>query len=139
MQTVWRMALSLSLILAAFSHAIAASPEDGKSFAPLTQGAEFDRFLHDVPFFLRWARGQGLEFEVYPKAETLFAPPRGETTRAALENAGWGPERFAFLLCATGAAATSTQASCGRALTIQEWSLLEGRMLELMDAYGTGP
>lgn len=141
MLNIWRklaLACILALLLNSGAVLMAAHPFPQQRPEPLRQ-EELSRFVHDLPFFLRWARGQGLVFEVYPDSTTLFAPDRKETTRRALRRAGWKPERFAFLLCATGAAATACPPSCGRPLSAEERALLEAHMLQLLDAYGTGP
>jgi len=126
-------ALALALFLV-FASPLAAS----QTQQPLEQ-QELSRFLHDLPFFLRWARGQGIPFSIYPRPNDLFAPPREQTTRQALERAGWDPERFAFLLCTAGAAATACAPACGRPLGSEERALLERHMPRLLDAFGTGP
>lgn len=138
---MWRilaLACILALLPAPGTVLMAAQPSHAQRPEPLHK-EELSRFVHDLPFFLRWARGQGLVFEVYPDKAALFAPGREETMRSALRRAGWEPERFAFLLCATGAAATACAPACGRPLSAQERELLEAHMLQLLDAYGTGP
>lgn len=100
---------------------------------------ELSRFVHDLPYFLRWARGQGFAFEVYPRPDALLAGPKAELSRNSLRSAGWEPERFAFLLCTTGAAATMDEAACGRKLSSQEKALMQSHLPQLLDAYGTGP
>ncbi len=101
--------------------------------------SELDRFIAQVPAFVRWARAQGLAFDVYPRPRDVLQPRLEASSRAAIQAAGWIPERFLFLLCVTGAASLSDTPSCARPLTCEERTLLRGRLPELMDAYGTGP
>lgn len=130
--------LKSDLLLLVLLILMAPAPLSAEQQSPL-RGPELSRFVQDLPYFLRWARGQGMAFDVYPQPRTLFDPAHEKATRQALERADWDPERFVFLLCTAGAAATACAPACGRPLSQKERALLEGHMPRLLDAFGTGP
>lgn len=108
------------------------------SDAPITPD-ELRSFMKDAPRFLRWANAQGLAFLVFPAPADLMSDTCAVKTQAVLQDLGWPPQRFLFLLCVTGSAAAAQQTACARDLETQEVTLLRDNMLELMTLYGTGP